>query len=103
MPAVDLNDLKTAPSNAREPIQVEAAFMVIIRPGGVIQASPDINAPIVPAREVTLDEMQYAARRVYDDIQATKVANVVQMSVQQAAMQAAQQADAQRIAQSLNF
>ncbi|MFI0265699.1 hypothetical protein [Streptomyces luteogriseus] len=102
MAAIDLSDIKPNPED-RQPIEVEAAFMVIIRGNGIIQASPDINAPVVPQREVTLDEMQMASRRVYDDIQATKVANVVQMSVQQAASQAAQQADAQRLAQSLRL
>lgn len=102
MEAIDLSAMKSNPED-RQPIEVEAAFMVIIRENGVIQASPDINAPIVPQREVSLDEMQYAARRVYDDIHATKVANLVQMGMQQAAMHAAQAAESQRIAQALKL
>jgi hypothetical protein len=101
--AIDLSALKSNPE-AREPIEVDAAFMVVIRDGGrVIQASPDINAPIKPQREVSLDEMQTAARRIYDDIQATKVANLVQMSVQQAAAAQLNQAQNARLAQSLKL
>ena len=101
--AIDLSELGKE-AGRREPIEVDAAFMVVIRDGGrVVQASPDINAPIVPKREVTLDEMQTAARRVYDDIQATKTANLVQMGMQQAAARAMDNADAQAIAQKLRL
>ncbi|MFE9834092.1 hypothetical protein ACFYP4_02915 [Streptomyces sp. NPDC005551] len=106
MAAVDLGALKNgggAQTDQREVIEVETAFMVIIRSGGIVQASPDINAPIAPDREPTIDDMQMAARRIYDDIQVTKTAQVVQMGMQQAAHQMAQQADAQRLAQSLKI
>jgi hypothetical protein len=100
--AIDLSELGKKTGD-REAIEVDAAFMVVIREGGIIQASPDINAPIVPRRDVTLEEMQTAARRVYDDIQATRVANIVQANMQQAAAQAMQQAEAQRIAGKLHL
>lgn len=106
MATVDLGALRDKPSGKdadRETIDVEAAFMVVIRPGGIIQASPDINAPVVPRREVTIDEMQIASRKVADDIQASKVAQLVQLGMQQAASMAMSQADAQRIAQSLKL
>lgn len=107
MAAVDLGALKAKPkpktTSDLEPIVVEAAFLVVIRPGGVIQASPDINAPIAPTREISIDEMQMAARRVADDIQASKTAQLVQMGMQQAATQAFNAAEGQRIAQSIKI
>lgn len=105
MATVDLGELKNAGQKAedREPIEVEAAFMVVIRENGIIQASPDINAPIAPKREATIEEMQMAARKVYDDIQVSKTAQVVQVGMQQAMYQMTQQADAQRLAQSLKI
>lgn len=102
--AIDLSDLKESGSTGeREPIEVEAAFLVIFRGNGVVQASTDINAPIVPARTATVDEMEMAAHKIAADIQATKTAQVVGMNMQQAMSAAAQQADAQRIAQTLKI
>lgn len=107
MAAVDLGALKAQPNPTNrstvEPIVVDAAFMVVIREGGLVQASPDINAPIAPRREVTMDEMGMAARRIYDDIQASKTAQIVQMGMQQAAQMAYSQVEGQRIAQSLKI
>ncbi|MFJ1700343.1 hypothetical protein ACIOHC_35730 [Streptomyces sp. NPDC088252] len=102
--AIDLSDLKDGGStDTREPIEVEAAFLVIFRGGGIVQASTDINAPIIPARAATVDEMEMAAHKIAADIQATKTAQVVQMNMQHAAHAAMQQAEGQRIAQSLNI
>lgn len=103
--AVDLGDLKEngTQSEAREPIDVVAAFMVVIRENGAIQASPDINAPINPERDVTIDEMQMASRKVADDIQASKTAQIVQAQMAQAASMMRQQEESQRIASSLRI
>jgi hypothetical protein len=105
MATIDLGALKdkAAAETYSEPIEVEAAFIVVVRPGGVIQASPDINAPIVPAREISIEEMQMACRRVADDIQATKTAQLVQMGMQQTAAAAFSAAEGSRIAKSLKL
>lgn len=100
---VDLSTLKGMPEENREPIEVEAAFMVIIREGNIVQASPDINAPIVPAREVSTDEMQMACQKVADDIQASKIAGVVQMQMMQMGAAMQQQAQSQRLMEGLNL
>lgn len=102
--AIDLSDLKDGGSqDTREPIEVEAAFLVIFRGGGVVQASTDINAPIVPSRAATVDEMEMAAHKIAADIQATKTAQVVGMNLQHAQQLAQQQAEGQRIAQALKI
>lgn len=101
---VNLGDMKSDQGSGdnREPIKVDAAFMVVIRDGHV-QASPDINAPIVPEGEVTIDQMQMAARKVYDDIQATKTAGIVQAQMHQTAQQMMSRAEDQKLMQNLNL
>lgn len=99
---IDLNDLQDS-GTQQPPVEVETAFLVIIRGKGVIQASMDINVPITVQREATVDEMEMAAHKIAADIQATKTAQVTQQNIQQAASQAMQQADAQRLAQNLNL
>lgn len=99
MATIDLSALKAKPQEAREPIEVEAAFLVIIRPGGAVQASPDIDAPIVPSHPVTLDQMESATHRIWSDIQAGKVANIIQMGMRQAISAA----EGQRLAQNLGL
>lgn len=103
--AVDLGNLKNegTQTDGREPIEVVAAFMVVIRENGAIQASPDINAPIQPEREVTIDEMQMASQKVADDIQASKIAQIVQAQMAQTAAVMREQQNNQRLAQSLNI
>lgn len=104
MTAIDLGALKNAqPAEDEGPIEVEAAFIVILRGEGVVQASPDINAAIAPQRTITLDEMQMAARKIAEDIQTEKAANLVVLSMRQAANQAFSAAEGQRIAQSLKI
>lgn len=103
MTAVDLSSLKDKTAIPGEPVEVETAFLVILRGNGVVQATPDINVPITPQRVVTMDEMQMACQRVADDAQATKVAQLVQMGMQQVAQRAMSQAQGQQIAQGLKL
>lgn len=88
MAAVDLSELKDKPSGEQELIEVETAFLVTIRNGMVVQASPDINQPVSPRREPTIDEMQLACRKVVDDIQASKTAHIMQAQLEQRAAMA---------------
>lgn len=100
MAAVDLGDLKKA---AQEPISVETAFLVVIRENGVIQASPDINIPVSPKRNVTMDEIETASLKIAADLQADKTASMVQVRMGQTAQAMQQQAEAAQIARSLKL
>lgn len=103
MAAIDLGALKDKPAEPEGPIEVEAAFIVVIRGPGIVQASPDINAPIAPTREISIEEMQMACRKVAEDIQMSKTANLIQVSMQQAASQAFQNAENRNLANSLRL
>ncbi|MFH9606805.1 hypothetical protein [Streptomyces sp. NPDC017448] len=101
---IDLSALKETPDpENREPIEVDAAFLVIFRGNGVVQASTDINAPVIPSRTATVDEMEMACLKIASDIMATKTAQVVHMNMQQAMAAMRDQAEGQRIAQTLNL
>lgn len=87
----------------REPIDVDTAFMVIVRDGNVIQCSGDINAPVVPRRDATVEDMEMACHKISADIQAQKTAQITQVQMMQSAAAAQQQAEANNIAQSLKL
>lgn len=101
---VDLGNLGNGNnSEEREPIEVECAFRVIFRPGGIVQASPDIDTPLIPAREATVEDMEMGCHKVGSDIQAQKIAQVTQMQMMQMASAAQQQQESQNLAQKLNL
>jgi hypothetical protein len=100
--AVDLNELKEK-KDAPELVEVETAFLVVIRGGGMIQASPNIDQSIKPLREATVDDMQMACYKVGEDIQAMKTAQVVQMELARTAMAAQEAAANRQLMENLKF
>jgi len=88
-----------------EPMDCEVAFLVIIRPDGTATGIGDINTPVRPQRQATLNDMYGAAAQVMKDVAimqgAQMTANAVLQGQMQIAAQAQQAMQDQKLAQQI--
>ena len=85
------------------PVEVVTAFVVYLLPDSRVMVSDDLNAPLVPGRKPSGDELYYMSAIVMKDVQNTEAANMAANAVvgfqemrMRQAMEAQQNAQLQR-------
>lgn len=64
-------------TTASAPTKVHTAFLVFQRETGAWEATPNLDAPLMPTRPATVAEMKFGCSEVLSDIDASHVSTMV--------------------------